>query len=65
MPFYRSIRDFGREGPGTQVQPTAQAFEAEVTATSSRVPPVAGFGLGTRFQAMPFQCRIRVLGFAR
>jgi hypothetical protein len=46
--------------PDTPVQQTAQAFAASVTATPARVPPVAGFGLCTRFQAAPFQYRIKV-----
>src|ERR1022692_1929343 len=43
--------------------PTAQALLAEVAATPPRTLKVKeprGFGLGTCFQAVPFQCRMMV-----
>ena len=46
------------------LQPTAQALLAEVAATPDRTA-VRGAGLGTCFQAVPFQCAIRVLGLRR
>jgi hypothetical protein len=64
VPFQRSITVFGPGWLGLLVQPTAQAFRADVTATPARLPPAAGFGLGTRFQAVPFQRRIKVSGFS-
>ena len=42
------------------VVPTAQASSAEVAATPSSTVPALRFGLGTCFQVVPFQCRIRV-----
>jgi hypothetical protein len=44
-----------------RVVPTAQALPADAAATPERTPPVAGVGLGTRFQEVPFQRTIRVL----
>ena len=41
------------------VKPTAQASPAEVAATPPSTVPALGFGLGTCFQVVPFQCRIR------
>ena len=41
------------------VEPTAQASSAEVAATALSTLPALRFGLGTRFQVVPFQCRIR------
>jgi hypothetical protein len=41
--------------------PTAQALLAEVAVTPSRESSGPGLGLGTRFHALPFQCKIKVL----
>jgi hypothetical protein len=43
------------------VQPTAQALCAETAATLLRELFCPGLGLGTRFQVVPFQCKISVL----
>src|SRR5215467_9414719 len=46
-----------------EYSPAAQTSPAEVTATLVRKllwDALPGLGLGTRFQAVPFQCRIRV-----
>ena len=40
--------------------PTAQTLRAETTDTAVRVLLSRKLGLGTRFQAFPFQCRVRV-----
>src|SRR5258708_24373878 len=45
------------------MKPTAQASLAETAATPARSEP-AGPGLGTRFQVLPFQRRIRVFPLA-
>ena len=45
------------------VLPTAQALRADTAATPERPLP-AGAGLGTFFQAVPFQCAIKALGRA-
>jgi hypothetical protein len=59
LPFHRSIRAW----PwlvALKVSPTAQALRAESAATLDRLL-WSGLGLGTRFHALPFQCRISVL----
>src|SRR3984957_17240194 len=56
-----------RNGPANSevVAPTAHALRADRAVTPSRKSPVflagCGFGLATRFQLWPFQCRISVL----
>ena len=58
VPFQRMIRVLF--GPFAQaLQPTAQAFPAEVAATPKKVLP-AGPGLDTCFHDLPFQCKISV-----
>src|ERR1700722_10378178 len=59
LPFQCSITT----KPPVLTVPTAQALVPEATATPKRLSQVAqeGFGLATRVQALPFQCRIRVL----
>ena len=42
------------------VAPTAQALLAETAATLRRLAWVPGLGLGTCFQAVPFQPAVRV-----
>ena len=43
------------------VLPTAQALPADDALTAARELKWLGFGLGTRFQLRPFQCRMTVL----
>src|ERR1022692_1039761 len=43
------------------MSPTAQALRPELVATAVRSGNVPGLGLGTRLQAVPFQCAISVL----
>lgn len=43
-----------------QFSPTAQALLGEVAATSDRLLPVPGLGLGTCDHVVPFQCRVSV-----
>ena len=63
VPFQCRIRVLMPPKPWKQfpVQPTAQALLAEVAATPNRAPPPFGVGLGTCFQAVPFQCAITVV----
>jgi hypothetical protein len=42
------------------VEPTAQAFLAEIASMPDRLLARAGLGLATRFQVLPFQWTIRV-----
>src|ERR1700756_5600630 len=47
------------------LKPVAQALDADVASTADRtfVPEApAGFGLGTFFQLLPFQCKMSVAG---
>src|SRR5205807_611944 len=61
-PFQCSIN--GETLPGQQLYPTAQMLFAETTVTPFRMsfndPGEPGFGLGTTFQFVPFQCSISV-----
>ena len=64
VPFHRRIRLV--PGPHPQLMsPTAQALPADVAATplrkSAKPLLASGLGLGTRFHAVPFHRRIRVL----
>jgi len=43
-----------------ETAPTAQASRPDVTATALRETLPLGLGLGTGFQLVPFQCRIRL-----
>lgn len=54
LPFQCIIRDLAQ----LQIDPTAQALVAEVAATAFRPATV---GLACRFQAVPFQCKVRLL----
>src|SRR5690348_10672520 len=61
VPFHRSISG---SPPGLALvvySPAAQALLGEVAATPKRTLGAGRFGLGTCFQAVPFQCAIRVL----
>jgi hypothetical protein len=59
LPFHRSIRAWAWL-VALKVSPTAQALRAESAATPDKLL-CDGLGLGTRFHALPFQCRISVL----
>src|SRR5690349_4682414 len=47
------------DGPPLLKSPAAQTLLADVAATLARPLAVPGLGLGTCFQALPFQCSIR------
>src|SRR5262249_53770865 len=62
VPFQCKVKDLNVVGdPVTTEVPAAQTLLPDAALTLlSEAPPVPGLGLGTRDQAVPFQCTIKV-----